>query len=565
MIAKQSGFLCSNPACKSPTVGAAPGHGKIVNIGVAAHITAAAPGGPRYDPSLTHEERRDQSNGIWLCQTHSKLVDSDSGYFTVEMLRAWKKAAETQSFLALVAPYAARDRRIAPEASDLADRELLEKLGLPPQDDLQSLTSRLLDAAQKDLFAFKRMPGWPRHAIALNLRMTDSNGVRAFNVSGLATALETFNEIIVMAPPGTGKTTTLLQVVEAILSQGHSVPIFVPLSEWSSQSDSFFQSVVRRYAFVGAREEHLKLLAHHSRLVLILDGWNELDAASRKRATIKIRALQREFPGLGMVVSTRRQALDVPISRPVVEIGTLTGDQQREIACALRSVQGETTLDHARRTPGVRELVTIPLYLTALLAHTPSGILPTTKEEVLALFVAEHEQARDKAEALREVLFGFHPQVLTALAVETTHAANTTISDNRARAVIKRIEDQLCADGQITIAPQPTAVLDVLVSHHTLVRSSTETRGLSFQHQQFQEWYASFEVEALMRAAAGGDRQGWKTLRADVLNIPAWEEPILFTCERVSRAGQTGLQAVAASVLETMTIDPMLAAEMIYR
>jgi hypothetical protein len=108
VIAKRAGFLCSNPSCKSPTVGAAPGHDKSVNIGVAAHITAAAPGGPRYDPSLTREERRHQSNGIWLCQTHSKLVDSDSAHFTVEMLREWKKAAETQSFHVLVAPNVAR-------------------------------------------------------------------------------------------------------------------------------------------------------------------------------------------------------------------------------------------------------------------------------------------------------------------------------------------------------------------------------------------------------------------------------------------------------------------------
>ena len=147
MIAKRAGFLCSNPECKSPTVGSAPGHDKSVNIGVAAHITAAAPGGPRYDPSLTPEQRRDQSNGIWLCQTHGKLVDSDSEHFTVEMLREWKGASETQSFRALVAPHAARDQRIEPGASDIADRELIERWGLPAQDDLQSVTSRLLGAS----------------------------------------------------------------------------------------------------------------------------------------------------------------------------------------------------------------------------------------------------------------------------------------------------------------------------------------------------------------------------------------------------------------------------------
>jgi hypothetical protein len=112
----------------------------------------------------------------------------------------------------------------------------------------------------------------------------------------------------------------------------------------------------------------------------LLDGWNELDASSRKRATSEIRLLQREFPDLGIVVSTRRQALDLPISGPVVEIDALSESQQLEIATTLRDSPGEAILDHAWRTAGVRDLVAIPLYLMALLTHTPAAALPTTKE-----------------------------------------------------------------------------------------------------------------------------------------------------------------------------------------
>src|SRR6266852_4697664 len=50
-----------------------------------------------------------------------------------------------------------------PVSPDIADWERIETLGLPPQDDLQSVTLRLLGGAQNDLVAFKRMPGWPRH------------------------------------------------------------------------------------------------------------------------------------------------------------------------------------------------------------------------------------------------------------------------------------------------------------------------------------------------------------------------------------------------------------------
>ena len=557
--------MCSNPECGIPTFGATSGDDGFVNVGEAAHITAASPGWKRYDSSLTKEQRRHKSNGIWLCRKDAKLVDSDDQHFTVEMLRKWKQTAEELSFRAILAPNATRNRRVEPAAPDAAESNLIQKLGLPAQDDLESVTVRLIRAAQADLNSFKCSPGWPRHAITLNLRMTIGDCVRAFHASALGDAIQTFNEIVVVAPPGTGKTTTLLQVAEAVLWQGNSVAAFVPLGEWSSQADSLLQSVVRRHAFVGEREEHLKLLAHSGRLVLAMDGWNELDAVSRKRATSEINSLQRDFPSLGIIVSTRRQAFDVPISGPVVEIDTLAESQQMEIARALRGSQGEAILDHAWRTAGVRELVAIPLYLTALLAHISGETLPATKEEVLRLFVTEHERAADKAEALREAIFGFHAEMLTALAVEATHAANTTISNRRACAVVRRVEDRLSADGQITSSPQPVTLLGVLVAHHLLVWSGAEPGGgISFHHQQFQEWYASFEVEQLMRVGRG-DPAIRHQLKAGVLNVRAWEEPILFACERVSRADQAGLQAVTTAVLETMAIDPMLAAEMIYR
>ncbi|GHO98715.1 hypothetical protein KSF_087630 [Reticulibacter mediterranei] len=68
---------------------------KAVNIGFAAHITAAAPGGERYDPTLSAQERGSAHNGIWLCGTCAKLIDSDSQKYTIELLRAWKIIAET--------------------------------------------------------------------------------------------------------------------------------------------------------------------------------------------------------------------------------------------------------------------------------------------------------------------------------------------------------------------------------------------------------------------------------------------------------------------------------------
>jgi hypothetical protein len=88
--------------------------------------------------------------------------------------------------------------------------------------------------------------------------------------------------------------------------------------------------------------------------------------------------------------------------------------------------------------------------------------------------------------------------------------------------------------------------------------------GVAFQHQQFQEWYASRRVAELMKAAANGDAGARVELRASVLDRPSWEESVLFAAERLSRESN-GAEVVAHAVRLALPIDPMLAAEMIFR
>lgn len=99
-IAQRAGYRCSCPSCLRPTIGP-DGGDDTASIGVAAHITAAAEGGPRYDSGMTSEERSAPENGIWLCQTCSRLIDVDVVSHSTEQLREWKTFAEMRAYLGL--------------------------------------------------------------------------------------------------------------------------------------------------------------------------------------------------------------------------------------------------------------------------------------------------------------------------------------------------------------------------------------------------------------------------------------------------------------------------------
>lgn len=106
LLARRAGHRCSNPTCRRQTAGPAASATGAVNMGVAAHITAASAGGPRFDDRLAAEERASANNGIWLCQWCAKLVDSDTTRYTVRLLSGWKDVAEESAHASLVDPRA---------------------------------------------------------------------------------------------------------------------------------------------------------------------------------------------------------------------------------------------------------------------------------------------------------------------------------------------------------------------------------------------------------------------------------------------------------------------------
>ena len=90
IVAQRSAYFCNRPECRRLTIGPASDPTKSLSSGVAAHICAASPGGPRFDPEQTEEERKSIDNAIWLCHTCSDLVDKDEHQFPKELLREWK-------------------------------------------------------------------------------------------------------------------------------------------------------------------------------------------------------------------------------------------------------------------------------------------------------------------------------------------------------------------------------------------------------------------------------------------------------------------------------------------
>lgn len=67
------------------------------HFGSAAHIHAAAPNGPRFDPNKTKEFITSYENALWLCKNCHENIDKDANKFTAQKLLDLKAVKEHQT------------------------------------------------------------------------------------------------------------------------------------------------------------------------------------------------------------------------------------------------------------------------------------------------------------------------------------------------------------------------------------------------------------------------------------------------------------------------------------
>lgn len=82
-----SGNRCAFPDCPLPIVEAS---GTVT--GIVCHIRARKRGGPRFDRKQSEEQRHAFDNLILLCARHSKVIDTEPAFYTVEKLTKIKAA-----------------------------------------------------------------------------------------------------------------------------------------------------------------------------------------------------------------------------------------------------------------------------------------------------------------------------------------------------------------------------------------------------------------------------------------------------------------------------------------
>lgn len=352
LLARRVAFRCSNPDCGAPTIG--PGIADTaVSVGVAAHITAASRGGPRFDEGLTGEQRRHGNNGIWLCQTCSRRVDVDAARFPEALLRGWKDRAIEQANRQLGR---ALSRTIAPPAW----REVVAKINTWNQ---QAISDEPESRAKLGQIV---NPGDPnlscrvdRHrlvaAIADTISSDQGGIVLVEGEEGAGKTWATFE-----AAASLGADDRLVLLVPASRDDGSALDVLLAslLAERLGGPLDAWQSALTEWQG-GPAEQSDK------RLIVVFDGLNEAELTDWRARLAQ--ASQARWQGRLRLVFTARprhtrmieQAL--PSSAPTPAKLVVSGFNDEELAIALAQVQrADIRIEDA--SPSLQRLLRTPRF-----------------------------------------------------------------------------------------------------------------------------------------------------------------------------------------------------------
>ncbi|WP_214104996.1 NACHT domain-containing protein [Acrocarpospora catenulata] len=206
-----------------------------------------------------------------------------------------------------------------------------------------------------------------------------------------ATVAEIYDEldesVLILGAPGAGKTTMLLELAEALLTKAadpaQPIPVLIELATWSQSGKR--QGFLRLGPRAAPEAIHDWLLAQIDRtygigtavgatwlaedkLVLLLDGFDEVNPDLRRQCARLINELQRKHPRLRLVVGSRfAEYEDLPGDlrlqlRGAVEIRPLTRDGVLDyLAQAGHGLTGLRTA--VTEDPELLELITAPFWL----------------------------------------------------------------------------------------------------------------------------------------------------------------------------------------------------------
>ncbi|AFY93613.1 NACHT domain-containing protein [Chamaesiphon minutus] len=324
-------------------------------------------------------------------------------------------------------------------------------------------------------------------------------------------AVERHDKLMILGKPGAGKTTFLkwlaLQCNGGKFNQNR-VPLFVTLKEFAEtegQPDllSFIGKQLTEWGIENADVVGAKIL-QAGRLIVLLDGLDEVKAQDHDRVLNTIRQTAEKFDASQFVITCRIAAKEYIFEQfTEVEVADFDDEQIADFAhkwFQLKDpVKAKEFPQELKANPGLKELATNPLLLTLLcLVFESGGRFPVNRAELykegLDVLLKKWDAKRNirREEVYKQLSLQRKEDLLSQVAYNAFERSDYFFKqgfvEEQIREYIRNLPN--ASNDSETLQLDSEAVLNSIAAQHGLLVE--RARGIySFSHLTFQEYFTA--------------------------------------------------------------------------
>ncbi len=346
-----------------------------------------------------------------------------------------------------------------------------------------------------------------------------------------------FEQVLLVGKPGLGKTTALLQLsreeaekcLEAINQNKDEIPQIPILIELRNLNTSVLAKIKEKLEWwIDLDDKDLKKLIRDRKLLVLLDGLNELPNSSAFQEVEEFRQLCNNFK-TSLIISTRELGSTlIQGEMKKLEMLPLTEPQIRDFVKKRLPEMGDKLL--AQLKGRLKELGQTPLLLQMLCeVFSEQGDIPKNRGELFRKEFARRyekfkpERLRNISDDSRRCAFDLLCYLAFRMVQGDSHidpcqptASWITISKTQAEVILTEL---LSTESSHTTKAKEW--LEDLLEWH-LLQVASEPDCIEFHHQLFQEYYAGEYLAPRL------DNLSDKKLQQNYLNYLKWTESIMI-------------------------------------
>lgn len=335
-------------------------------------------------------------------------------------------------------------------------------------------------------------------------------------VDSILSIVEDIPNLIIIGPPGTGKTTTLQKILfnnsKKIIDGNENlrIPFYVAANEYGK--DRTFISILNS----KINEVWVNKSLKNGRIQLLIDGINEVHNDYKYLALKEITDLKNNYPNVSIIITDRKFGFENFLEYPVFELKELSTEQIKEFVYKYLTNNKDKIWENLSINESMLSLGKNPLMLKMILLVIKENSIPENRGQLYQLFINTIFLREDKKK--KQIDRDVKTNLLSKIAFKMRSLGRIIVNEYDFLGLVNEVIEE----SKVKISP---ILFQKEILDNYIVRKSNNN-DIAFLHETYQEFFCALYLNEFFEIN--------KEIEIDLGN-PIWVEPLIICGELIKK------------------------------